>query len=120
MPTQIDQAIDPSNAQSLQTMMEGVVTKPYGTGQEAAITDIQGVVVGGKTGTADTGRTLKNGQQEQPDAWFIGFASVNGIPKIAVAVIIENGGVNGNESAGGVAAAPVAKAVMEAYLHGHT
>jgi peptidoglycan glycosyltransferase len=33
-----------------------------------------------------------------------------------VAVIIENGGVNGNETTGGLAAAPVAKAVMEAYL----
>jgi peptidoglycan glycosyltransferase len=31
-------------------------------------------------------------------------------------VIIENGGVAGNESAGGQAAGPVAKAVMEAYL----
>ncbi len=120
VPTQIDQAIDPTNAQSLQTMMEGVITSPEGTGSEANITDVPGAVVGGKTGTADTGRTLKNGQPEQPDAWFIGFASVNGVPKIAVAVIIENGGVNGNESAGGVAAAPVAKAVMEAYLKGHS
>ena len=119
VPTQIDQAVDPGPDQQLQTMMEGVVTAPEGTGHEAAITDVPGTVVGGKTGTADTGRTLKNGQPEQPDAWFIGFASVNGVPKIAVAVIIENGGVNGNESAGGVAAAPVAKAVMEAYLHEH-
>ncbi len=31
-------------------------------------------------------------------------------------MIIENGGVQGNETTGGEAAAPVAKAVMEAYL----
>jgi penicillin-binding protein A len=41
---------------------------------------------------------------------------VKNVPKIAVAVIIENGGVAGNESAGGAAAGPVAKKVMEAYL----
>ena len=116
VPTQIDQAVDPGLDQQLQQMMEGVVTQPYGTGQEAAI---PGVVVGGKTGTADTGRKLKNGQDEPPDAWFIGYASVDGVPKIAVAVIIENGGVAGNETTGGEAAAPVAKAVMQAYLNGH-
>jgi peptidoglycan glycosyltransferase len=33
-----------------------------------------------------------------------------------VAVLLENAGVAGNESAGGAAAGPVAKAVMEAYL----
>jgi len=96
--------------------MEGVVTAPEGTGHSAAI---DGVVVGGKTGTADTGRKLKNGQDEPPDAWFIGYAMTNGNAKIAVAVLIENGGVQGNETTGGEAAAPVAKAVMEAYLKGH-
>ena len=115
-PSQIDQAVDPGLDQDLQSMMEGVVTSPEGTGHPAAIPN---VVVGGKTGTADTGRTLKNGQPEPPDAWFIGYAMDNGIPKIAVAVIIENGGVAGNETTGGEAAAPVAKAVMEAYLKGH-
>ena len=91
------------------------MTAPEGTGGAAAITDIPGVVVGGKTGTADTG-IFKNGKETPPHAWFSGFALKNGQPKIAVAVIIENGGVNGNETTGGLAAAPVAKAVMEAYL----
>jgi peptidoglycan glycosyltransferase len=115
-PTQLDQAVDPTLDQELQSMMEGVVTAPEGTGHAAAIS---GVVVGGKTGTADTGRKLPNGQDEAPDAWFIGYAMVNGVPKVAVAVIIENGGVNGDETTGGAAAAPVAKAVMEAYLKSH-
>jgi len=73
-------------------------------------------VVGGKTGTADTG-IFKKGVQTPPHAWFSGFALQNGTPKIAVAVIVENGGVNGNETTGGQAAAPIAKDVMEAYLH---
>lgn len=115
-PTQLDQAVDPRLDQELQSMMEGVVTSPEGTGAGAAIPN---VVVGGKTGTADTGRKLPNGQDEPPDAWFIGYAMVDGVPKIAVAVIIENGGVNGDETTGGAAAAPVAKAVMEAYLKSH-
>jgi peptidoglycan glycosyltransferase len=115
-PTQLDQAVDPTLDQQLQSMMEGVVTAPEGTGHAAAIPD---AVVGGKTGTADTGRKLPNGQDEAPDAWFIGYAMVNGVPKVAVAVIIENGGVNGDETTGGAAAAPVAKAVMEAYLKSH-
>ncbi|MDT4946315.1 MAG: penicillin-binding protein [Pseudonocardiales bacterium] len=114
-PTQLSQVLDPTLDQQLQTMMEGVVTSPEGTGGAAAITDLPGVVVGGKTGTADTG-IFKNGTQTPPHAWFSGFALQNGDPKIAVAVIIENGGVNGNETTGGLAAAPVAKAVMEAYL----
>jgi peptidoglycan glycosyltransferase len=115
-PSQLNQVLDPSLDQQLQSMMEGVVTAPEGTGHAAAI---DGAVVGGKTGTADTGRKLKNGQDEAPDAWFIGYAMKNGAAKIAVAVVIENGGVQGNETTGGQAAAPVAKAVMEAYLKGH-
>ena len=37
-------------------------------------------------------------------------------PKIAVAVVVEDGGNAGNEAAGGRVAAPIAKAVMEAVL----
>jgi peptidoglycan glycosyltransferase len=72
------------------------------------------VRIGGKTGTADVGATSASG--EEPDAWFTGFALLNNQPRIAVAVIIENGGVAGDESAGGLAAAPVAQKVMNAYL----
>ncbi|MGH8961856.1 MAG: peptidoglycan D,D-transpeptidase FtsI family protein [Jatrophihabitantaceae bacterium] len=114
-PTQLHQVIDPALDPELQSMMEGVITSPEGTGGSANITDIPGVVVGGKTGTADTG-IFVHGKETPPHAWFTGFALENGTPKIAVAVIIENGGVNGNETTGGLAAAPVAKAVMEAYL----
>ncbi|MDP9116927.1 MAG: penicillin-binding transpeptidase domain-containing protein [Actinomycetota bacterium] len=114
-PTQLSQVLSAQLDQQLLLMMVGVVTSPEGTGGSAAITDIPGIVVGGKTGTADTG-IFVHGVQTPPHAWFSGFALVKGTPKIAVAVIIENGGVNGSETTGGLAAAPVAKAVMEAYL----
>ena len=77
------------------------------------------MVVGGKTGTADTGLKQANGQDAPPDSWFIGYAMQSGVPKIAVAVVVENGGNSGNESngvTGGANSAPIAQAVMEAYL----
>lgn len=114
-PSTLSQAVDPKDVQDLQQMMEGVVTAPEGTGHSAAITDIPNVVVGGKTGTADTG-IFVHGQETPPHAWFSGFALQNGNPKIAVAVIVENGGVQGDETTGGLAAAPIARDVMEAYL----
>ena len=43
-----------------------------------------------------------------PHAWFAGFAPF-GHPRVAVAVLIENGGH------GGETAAPVAKAILEAW-----
>jgi penicillin-binding protein A len=114
-PEQLSQVLDPTADQELVKMMEGVVTSREGTGGPANITDLgPSVVVGGKTGTADVGVT--SASTEPPDAWFTGFSLVKGDPKIAVAVVIQNGGVAGDESAGGLAAAPVAKKVMEAYL----
>jgi peptidoglycan glycosyltransferase len=112
---QLNQVIDPGLDEGLKSMMLGVVKNPEGTGHAADITDIPGVAVAGKTGTADTG-IFVNGKETPSNAWFSGYALLNGNAKIAVAVIIENGGVNGSETTGGLAAAPVAKAVMEAYL----
>lgn len=115
-PTQVRQVIDPTLDQDLIGMMEGVVYNPEGTGGLARIPALEPrVKIGGKTGTADVGAT--SASPEPPDAWFTGFALVNGTPRIAVAVLLENGGVAGDESAGGKAAAPVAAAVMKAYLH---
>jgi penicillin-binding protein A len=97
-------------AANLTTMMTSVVQ--HGTGTSA---QIPGVVVAGKTGTAQHGATDANGNFiDPPHAWFVGFApAVN--PTVAVAVVIENGG--GELSAtGGALAAPVAKAMMQAAL----
>jgi peptidoglycan glycosyltransferase len=119
-PAQLAQVLDPQLDQELQQMMIDVVTSPEGTGGPAKITAFgPSVVVGGKTGTADTG-IFVHGQETPPNAWFSGFALQNGDPKIAVAVVIENGGVTGDETTGGLAAAPVARQVMEAYLRSVT
>ena len=79
-------------------MMVSVVD--HGTGTPA---QINGVKVAGKTGTAQQ----DNGKP--PHAWFTSFAPAND-PKVAVAVVVEDGGIAGNEAAGGRLAAPIAKA----------
>jgi len=50
----------------------------------------------------------------RPHAWFISFAPAEN-PKVAVAVIVENGG-NAQEISGNQIAAPIARAVMRAVL----
>jgi peptidoglycan glycosyltransferase len=110
-PTQLHQVMDSGQAAELTQMMEDVVNNGTGTAAQ-----IPGIKVAGKTGTADNGPQRSDGSYvNAPHAWFSGFAPADN-PRIAVAVIIENGGVAGNETTGGLAAAPVAKQVMQAYL----
>ena len=73
------------------------------------------VTIAGKTGTAQV-IALKTDPQEdvpkehQDHAWFVAFAPVEQ-PKIAVAVLVEHMGH------GGSAAAPLAKTLIEAFMH---
>lgn len=67
---------------------------------------ISGVEVGGKTGTAE------NGEGEPYTLWFTGFAPASD-PKVAIAVVIENGAPG---AFGNMVAAPIAKKVIEAVL----
>lgn len=62
------------------------------------------IEVAAKTGTAETGL-----EGEEPYGWFIGFAPFKE-PEIAVSVMIRHGG------GGSLAAAPVARAIMDAYF----
>jgi peptidoglycan glycosyltransferase len=91
-----------STAASVTKMMEAVVNE--GTGTTA---QIPGVRVAGKTGTAET-----LGVSSINNVWFIAFAPAQN-PTVAVAVTLK--GVPGQ---GAQFAAPVAKQVMEALLHG--
>ena len=97
-------AVSPGTAASLRDMMVGVVDSGSGTAAK-----IPGVQVAGKTGTAQT----SDGQA--PHAWFTAFAPADA-PRVAVAVIVKNGGNAGDEATGGRVAAPIAKAVIEAVL----
>lgn len=83
-----------AEAELMRELMEAVVKS--GTGTSAAIS---GYTVGGKTGTAQTGKA-------EDDAWFTGFVYDDDHP-YAIAVIIEQGG-----SGGGVAA-PIAQKVLK-------
>jgi peptidoglycan glycosyltransferase len=99
-PQPLGRAVSSTVASDLTSMMERVVNESGGTGGAAAI---PGLTVAGKTGTAE------NVPGQPTHAWFISFAPSTS-PKIAVAVLVEHGGV------GGTAAAPIAKSVMCAVL----
>ena len=104
-PEQLSQAISADTASALTRMMQAVVRSGTGTAAQ-----ISGVSVAGKTGTA------QHGDGEAPHAWFTGFAPADGKARVAVAVVVEDGGSLGNEAVGGRVAAPIAKAVMQAVL----
>ncbi|MBT2482285.1 penicillin-binding transpeptidase domain-containing protein [Streptomyces sp. ISL-94] len=104
-------AMSPATALRLQELMEKVVEN--GTGKNAAI---PGAVVGGKTGTAQHGV----GNAGTPYAWFISWAKAEGapLPAVAVAVVVEDAAADRGDISGNLAAAPIARAVMEAALPG--
>ena len=104
-PEVFGQPISSQTAIQLTQMMVNVVQGGTGTAAQ-----IPGIEVAGKTGTAQHGEGLA------PHAWFVSFAPAQNA-RIAVAVIVLDGGSLGSEATGGVVAAPIAKAVMEAALH---
>jgi penicillin-binding protein 2 len=96
--------------------MQGAVS-PGGTAYQAGVG--AQYKFAGKTGTAQV-FTLKENQKYKASeveerlrdhAWFIAYAPADD-PKIAVSVLVENGGF------GAAAAAPIARKVLDAYLLG--
>jgi penicillin-binding protein A len=102
-PQQLSQPISGTVASYEKQMMTAVVQQQEGTGFAFNQANEGGLVIAGKTGTA------QNGESANPDAVFTAFAPA-GNPKIAVGVMIEGGGY------GAAAAAPIAVAVIKAYL----
>lgn len=102
-PSAFGRAMSVENSKILRDMMVGVVTK--GTASNARIS---GINVGGKTGTAE------NAPGEPAHAWFVGLAPSDQ-SKVAVAVVLQNGG-GASEVSGNALAAPIAAAVMRAVL----
>jgi peptidoglycan glycosyltransferase len=98
-------------AHELQQMMVAVVQ--FGTGVGA---QISGVTVAGKTGTAELKDTTNPNDPtasspKNTDAWFVGYAPV-GHPKVVAGALFPNQG------AGGAAAAPPVRQVIESALGG--
>jgi penicillin-binding protein A len=102
-PQQLSQPISSTIAGYEKQMMIAVVQQPDGTGYAFNQNNEGGIEIAGKTGTA------QNGLSSQPDAVFTAFAPADN-PKIAVGVMIQGGGY------GAAAAAPIAVAVIKAYL----
>jgi cell division protein FtsI/penicillin-binding protein 2 len=104
--------LSPRVAHQVQQMMEAVVR--YGTGSAA---QIPGVVVAGKTGTAELKNTVGTSDSPQTpnpkntDAWFVGYAPVPH-PRFVAGALFPNQG------AGGAAAAPPVRQVLAQALSG--
>ena len=107
-PTELSRALSPDHAAELTRMMVQVTESGNGTGRLARI---DGVQVAAKSGTAENG--VNNSLA--PHAWFISFAPADD-PKVAVAVLVENGGLAAPGPGPAFNAAPLAQEVMKAVI----
>jgi peptidoglycan glycosyltransferase len=94
------QAMTVEHAQTLRQMMTGVVQ--WGTGTAAAL---PGVVMGGKTGTAE----WQAGQA--PYSWYVAYALD---PAVVVAVFIESADVAATDMASGALVGPMVRQIIAA------
>jgi len=92
--------LSPEHLQLIQEALREVAMNPRGTAYYTF--KDSPFPVAGKTGTAEA-------PPGNPHAWFAGYAPADD-PQIAVAVVVEHGGE------GSVAAAPILRKVVEAYL----
>jgi peptidoglycan glycosyltransferase len=97
-------AVSAATARKLTDMMVAVVDNGTATNAQ-----IPGIKVAGKTGTA------QSAADRPPYAWFVSFAPADN-PRVAVAVLVEDAGVERDAISGNGLAAPIAKSVMEAVL----
>jgi penicillin-binding protein 2 len=135
-PTVVEQVVDPDGklvssfkpevlsritgqGRNLKLVRDGMVeavNSRRGTGREAQI-DANGIVVGGKTGTAQVVRLAQYKHLKEEDipydyrdhAWFTCFAPAAN-PEIVVTVLVEHG------LHGGSAAAPIAAKILNRYF----
>ncbi|MFJ9351351.1 peptidoglycan D,D-transpeptidase FtsI family protein [Streptomyces sp. NPDC101237] len=106
--TDSKEIVSSSTARQLQSAMQTVIEQ--GTGTNARI---DGVTVGGKTGTAQHGEN----NSKTPYAWFTSYGKSDSTGKeVAVAVMVEQSDAARSEVSGNGLAAPVAKAMMQAAL----
>ncbi|OBG58617.1 D,D-transpeptidase PbpA [Mycobacterium sp. E3339] len=106
-PYQQRRAVSPQVAAKLTELMVGAEKVAQQKGA------IPGVQIASKTGTAEHGSDPRN---TPPHAWYIAFAPAQ-TPRVAVAVLVENGG-DRLSATGGALAAPIGRAVIQAALQG--
>ena len=106
-PYQQRRAVSPQVAAKLTELMVGAEKVAQQKGA------IPGVQIASKTGTAEHGTDPRH---TPPHAWYIAFAPAQ-TPRVAVAVLVENGG-DRLSATGGALAAPIGRAVIEAALQG--
>jgi peptidoglycan glycosyltransferase len=104
-PAVLQQVVTPQVAAYVRTMMLSVTHNPAGTAYFTAGPPATGIQIAGKTGTAQNGHNNSG----LNDAVFTCFAPYSS-PTIAVGVIVKGGGF------GAAAAAPIALAIIRAYL----
>jgi peptidoglycan glycosyltransferase len=96
------------SAQVADTITGLMIDAEQVTSQKGAISGVQ---IASKTGTAEHGTDPRN---TPPHAWYIAFAPAKA-PKVAVAVLVENGG-DRLSATGGALAAPIGRATIAAAL----
>ncbi len=96
------------SSQVAATLTDLMVGAEQATQQRGAIAGVQ---IASKTGTAEHGSDPQN---TPPHAWYIAFAPVQA-PKVAVAVLVENGG-DRLSATGGALAAPIGRETIAAAL----
>jgi penicillin-binding protein 2 len=109
--------VDPVHIALIKQGLLGVVNDREGTAYEARVEG--GVIVAGKTGTAEVSKHKLNPREDprrewynrRAHSWFAGFAPADN-PELAIAVIVEHGGQ------GGKFAAPIATSVLQDALGG--
>lgn len=107
-PDDIGRAVSPGIANTLTELM---IASEQRTAQTGAISGVQ---IASKTGTAEHGTDPRN---TPPHAWYIAFAPA-AAPKVAIAVIVEDGGDRALAATGGSVAAPIGRSVIAAALQG--
>ena len=115
-PSESTRIISEGTANTVREMLFGVVENEHGTGAKAAI---EGVRIGGKTGTAQKAR--KDGRGYAPGAYivsFLGFADATGIgisKTLTLMVLVDEPRTKSNY--GGTISAPIFQRIMQRSLH---
>ena len=109
-PVVMSQAVSAETAKKVQEMME--FTAEEGSAQRA---QIDGITVGGKTGTAQRGVDVAD---EVPYGWFVSYGKKSDGASVAVAVFIDptDMKISREDISGGRLGAPLARSVMKAVL----